>query len=86
MIYQNGNQEELQKKVMWLLDHPDECRRIGKNAYLTIQNLWNAEVAASRFVKLSEMLLKGEDTEYLFADGPCSRAEIIKNDWYTGNE
>lgn len=86
LIYQNGNQEELQKKVMWLLDHPDECRRIGKNAYLTIRNLWNAEVAASRFVKLSEMLLKGEDTEYLFSDGPCSRAEIIKNDWYTGNE
>lgn len=86
LIYQNGNQEALESKVMWLLDHPNERRKLGENAYLTIRDLWNAQIAASRFVKLSEMLLKGENVEMLFKEGPCSRAKILKNDWYIDKE
>ena len=45
--------------------------------------MWSAEVAAKRFVELSEALLKGESANTLFAEGPCSKAKILKNDWYS---
>ena len=45
-------------------------------------NLWNAETAAERFLTLAEKLLKNENTDSLFRDGPCSKATILKNDWY----
>lgn len=45
-------------------------------------NLWNAETAAERFLTLTEKLLKNENTDSLFLDGPCSKAAILKNDWY----
>ena len=48
----------------------------------TMINLWNAETAAERFLTLTEKLLKNENTDSLFLDGPCSKAAILKNDWY----
>lgn len=81
LIYENGNADALYRKVKWLLDHPDEQKRLGENAYRTIVDLWNAEVAAERFVKLTEEI---GDHGYcdLYEDGPCSRAEVIKNHWF----
>ena len=45
-------------------------------------DLWNAEIAAKRLIELSEAILGGEKKPNLFADGPCSKAEIIREDWY----
>ena len=50
-------------------------------AYKTITELWNAEVAAERFVLLSKEIEKHGHCD-LFEDGPCSRAEVIKNNWF----
>lgn len=54
----------------------------GKAAYLTITELWNAEVAAKRFLQLSQALLNGTDASGLFANGPCSLAKPLREDWY----
>ena len=56
--------------------------RLGTNAYLTIKNTWNAKVAADRFIRLSEMLSSNNIVE--FSEGPCSKADIIKNNWVNG--
>lgn len=81
LIYRSGDIDILYEKVKYLLDNPSEQVRLGSAAYKTIIETWNAEVAAERFVKLAEHLLNGERSPDLFADGPCSKAEIITDDW-----
>lgn len=82
LIYHSGNVDELYKKVKYLLDNPGEQERLGKAAYETIVGEWNAEVAAERLINLSEHLLAGEKYPDLYRTGPCSRAEIVKDDWF----
>lgn len=82
LIYENGNQLDLGKQVLRLLEDRAFRKKIAENAYETMINLWNAETAAERFLTLAEKLLKNENTDSLFLDGPCSKAAILKNDWY----
>ena len=82
LLYQSGNTDDLYRKVKYLLDHPTETERMGKKAYETVTDLWNAEIAAERLLRLSACILNGEDCADLYESGPCSRAEIIKNDWF----
>lgn len=82
LIYQSGNVDMLYEKVKYLLDHPEEQKRLGKAAYRTITETWNAEVAAQRLINLAQHILNGEESPDLYENGPCSRAEIIKDDWF----
>ena len=82
LIYHSGDVDELYERVKYLLDIPGEQERLGRAAYETITGLWNAEVAAQRLITLSEHLLSGEKYPGLFEDGPCSRAEIVKDEWF----
>lgn len=81
-VYESGNVDELYRKVRYLLNCPEKQDELGMSAYSTIVELWNADVAAERFVKLSNAILEGDKTPDLFSTGPCSRAEIIQEDWY----
>lgn len=82
-IYESGNLEELYHKVKYLLDNPDKQTKFGMAAYRTVTEEWNAEAVAERFVNLVEHILAGEKYPDLYEDGPCSKAEIIKDNWYT---
>ena len=82
LIYKSGDVDGIYQNVKYLLDNPGEQQRLGSAAYETITGLWNAEVAAQRLMTLSEHLLAGEKYPDLFEEGPCSRAEIIKDDWF----
>ena len=82
LIYHSGDVDELYERVKHLLDNPGEQERLGCAAYETITGLWNAEVAAQRLITLSEHLLAGEKHPDLYEDGPCSRAEIVKDGWF----
>ena len=82
LIYKSGDVDGLYQKVKYLLDNPGEQERLGRAAYETITGLWNAEVAAQRLITLSEHLLAGEKYPNLYEDGPCSQAEIIKDQWF----
>ena len=64
-----------------MIEQPEMRKRLGRKAYQTLTEQWNAETAAERFLQLSEALLQGRSPE-LFEDGPCSKAEILKNRWY----
>ena len=81
LIFQSGNIDMLCEKVKDLLEHPEKQAVLGKAAYETITTLWNAEVAAKRLVALSEHILAGEKYPDLYDSGPCSRAEILNDDW-----
>lgn len=81
LIYESENVDMLYEKVKYLLDHPAEQVRLGKNAYRTIVDEWNAEEAAKRLVNLAEHLLAGERNPVLYESGPCSKAEIQTDDF-----
>lgn len=80
LIYKDGDNDDLYEKVKWVLDHPIEQKRIGKNAYQTIQKEWNAQNAAEKFLKLAEKLM-GSNTSFSLDEGVCSRAKILKDNW-----
>lgn len=80
-IYRNGDAEGLYARVMRLMAQPELRERMGRKAYQTMAEQWNADVAAERFLALAKALLHGEEPT-IFAQGPCSRAEILKNGWY----
>lgn len=66
--------DELYEKVKFLLDHQQERERMAVNAYHTIIDEWNAEMAAEKFLKLTAAILKGEKRLELFENGVCSKA------------
>ena len=80
-LYENGNEEDLYSKVTQLLNNQN-CRiKMGKTAYRDMREIWSPKEAASRLLLLSEAINSGK-ARSLFTSGPCSPAEILKNDWY----
>lgn len=61
-----------------LLENQALREQIGRKAYHTIADLWNAEVAAGRLLQMCEELADGKEPRVTWAEGPCSKAEIIK--------
>ena len=82
VLYTSGNLDEAYKKVADLLDNNTLRQNISLKAYETIINLWNSDIAAKRFVTLGDKLLGNSSDINDFETGPCSRAQIIRNDWY----
>ncbi len=77
-VYNSGNEDELYAGVEHLLDDENMRRQMGKCAYETIVTQWNAETAAERFMQLIQSISAGESSPELFENGPCSKAEIVK--------
>ena len=84
LIYESGNIGNLVAKVENLIREPEFRQELGREAYKTITEVWNARMAAKCFLKLANGLRNGERMEKLITDGPCEKAPIIKNHWYKG--
>ena len=78
LVYRSGDEEELYRRMRYLLENPHEQKQLGGNAYRTIVGDWNADTAAKRLLQLMENLRQptGEITDY--PTGPCGKAEIIR--------
>ncbi len=81
-MYKDGDVEELYRNVKMLLDNSNERKRISKNAYKMIIEEYNPQNAAKKFVQLCEIMLNGEYKPFPFNDGVCSKAEVLKDNWY----
>lgn len=81
LIYQNGDIDGLCKLVEQLLMNKALVKNYGLAGHKTLIEEWNATVAVERFIDLAANILAG-NTLNLPVDGPCSKAEIIKNDWF----
>lgn len=75
LIYESGNTQMLYEQVKYLLEHPQEQKRLGLAAYRTITEIWNAELAAERFAILAGQRLSKDQTDVPFESGPCSRTD-----------
>ena len=81
-MYKDGDVDDLYNKVKKLLNNAEERKHIAKNAYKTMVNEWNADNAAERFVALCERMLSGEYKPFLYGSGVCSKANVLKDNWY----
>lgn len=81
MVYQNGNEKDLLRKVEILLKDSVLRKKMGAAAYRTMLETWNADIAASRLLELSKDLLKSGNSKR-YCEGPCSKAEVLKNGWF----
>ena len=73
-VYRAGNGNELYENVVRLLEQPSTREAMGKHAYETITNTWNAQEAARRLVDLIRAISEGVPSPELYLEGPCSRA------------
>jgi len=80
-VYPSGNQGVMFEKVKYLLDHPEDQKSMGQEAYQTMEETWNANTAAERVLRLAEKLLAGEKKPGLFEEGPCSMAPTRVKKW-----
>ena len=82
LIYRDDDLDDLYNKVKYLLDNPEKSKCFGEEAYKTLCEEWNAENAAKRFIDLAQAIINGENTPDIFDNGVCSKAELLKDDWY----
>jgi len=80
-MYRYGDLNDMYFKVENLIKNKKLQLELGLNAYGTISSEWNEKVAAERFLELASCLMKKDDCE-LFDTGPCSKASVIKNNWF----
>lgn len=80
MIYRDGDINDLYQKVKYLIGNKENAAEMSKKAYQTLDSVWNAEIAAERFINLAENIHSG-NTYNLFGDGPCSKATVLKDNW-----
>lgn len=81
-LYEDGNEQMLFETVQKLVTDEPLCRRLGRNAYDTVTNVWNAENAAKSMMELvKNVVLKGKsatkESKDLAAVCPCAPAPII---------
>ena len=75
LLFYSESIDSLYDKVTFLIDNRYERMQIAYNAYNTMQSLWSPEVAAKRFIMLSDtMFHERQGAHRLFDDGPCSIA------------
>ena len=79
-VFRSGSADSLADKLERLIRDEKLRHDLGKHAYELMDTMWNPQVAAKRVVGLYEALMQGKDTPY--EDGPCSKAEILKNNWF----
>lgn len=81
-IYKDSDTDDLYNKVKFLLDNPEKRKVMGAKAYETLITQWNAENAAKRFIELANVIISGNKRPDIFADGVCSKAHLLKDNWY----
>lgn len=79
VIFKDKDWNNLYEKVIWLIEHPNERKEMGRKAYRTMTELWNGEQASSNFLRLYEALKKGGQSP--IEKGPCSQAPVIMRTW-----
>lgn len=80
-LYNENNVDNLYNKIKLLLENRDLATNFGKEAYYTIVEYWNSDIAASRVIDLSYRIIEKKDFN-IFKDGICSKAELLKDEWF----
>ena len=72
LMFESCNIDSLEQQVASLLDNPEICFKMRKEAVLTMKNVWSPVCAANNLLALIDDLLNGRDCS--IKEGPCSKA------------
>lgn len=75
LMYFGGSYEEMKKRVIFLFEDPKKGEALGREAYRTIAEQWNAKEAVERLLDFYQGWKKGEIR--LPKEGPFSEAPVI---------
>lgn len=78
LVYKDDDESKMYDSVKYCLDNKTEVKKIGKEAYNTIVNMWNPEMAAKRMYEFVDAYFNGQDVEELFKDDILSIAKPLK--------
>ena len=81
LVFKSGNIDDFYKKVKKLIENDELREKISKQAYDSIQNEYNGQIAAQRLSMLMREYMNGNES-FAFDDGICSIAKHMKNNWY----
>lgn len=81
-IYKSGDIGELTLITKTLLNDMQLSHRLGKRAYETITNMWNAKNATERLYSTCEKIVNGDKELQFYPEGPCSKAPILEDNWF----
>ncbi|MCR4923823.1 MAG: glycosyltransferase family 4 protein [Lachnospiraceae bacterium] len=80
LLFESGRVRSLERQLEKLFKDPSLISKYGEEAYAYMHKLWNPAVAARNVLRLYSDLSQGRDTS--IKEGPCSKAEELKNNWY----
>ncbi len=76
LVYPKDRYEKMEALVLDLFENWETRRRMGRAAYETIRDVWNAEYAAKELLRFAEGLLRGEIVPG--KEGPLTAAPILR--------
>ncbi len=76
LAYPDGKYEKMKEAVCYLMEHPGERKQMGRKAYATIANLWNADYGAKELLRMIEGLKEGRIEPA--QEGPLSAAPVVR--------
>ena len=76
LVYPKDRYEKMEELVLELFENWEAHRSMGRAAYETIRDMWNAEHAAAELLKFADGLMHGEIMPAKDG-GPLSEAPII---------
>lgn len=79
LIYEDKRAEQLFALAEQLARDGDFCRKLGRNAYRTIIEVWNAENAAGRLMALIQKMLCRDGREKV--SGGLTEGEVREGQW-----
>lgn len=75
LVYRDGDEAEFLDYVERLASDGELRKRLGRQAYRTVERLWNPARAASALLSFAEGALEGRPR--MAEEGPCSPAPVI---------
>ena len=84
-VYKYNDLTEFCASLEDYLSDSNLAQDLGLNAYKTMVETWNVEVAVPRLIRLIKSLLSSKEIPF-YEYGPCSHAEVIKNNWYKSSK
>lgn len=83
MVYTNGNVNMLYEKTKKLVEDKEFRLGMSKKAYDKIFSIWNPTKSTFRLIEIIEAILNKTELP-VFQNGPCSKADVVKHNWYKG--
>lgn len=80
-IYEDGNIDDLYLKFKKCIIKEISIKTIQQCSYETVSEVWNAKIAVNNLMLLVKSLYNKKNI--IIKNGPCSKAEILKDNWYS---